>query len=471
MGNSLVSATGEEPFPTGFVWGVATSAYQIEGAVAADGRGPSIWDAFCRLSGAIRTGESGDITTDHYHRHREDVRLMARIGVHAYRFSISWPRIQPTGRGAALAKGLDFYSRLVDDLLGAGIEPIVTLYHWDLPQALEDAGGWPARSTARRFGDYASVVFGALGDRVRRWGTINEPWCVAFPGYAAGTAAPGVARPDCAIAATHHVLLAHGVAVETLRAIDPSVQLGIFVNLHPVRAVDPRPGHALNDGVRRLDGLQNRLFLDPLLRGSYPRDVLEDLRPYGALPTRDGDLELIAQPLDWLGINYYFDRLVAHDPGSPALDAYPGVSGIREVPAGTAATDMGWPITPGGLRDLVARLRTDYPRLPPLVISENGAAFDDPPDADGQIDDARRIKYLDAHIRSVRSAIADGADIRGYFVWSLLDNFEWAEGYAKRFGLVHVDFATLRRTPRRSALWYANVIARNGLGARPDESN
>jgi beta-glucosidase len=451
-------------FPDGFLWGAATSAYQIEGAVDADGRGPSIWDRFCRLPGAIRNGDTGEVATDHYRRYRQDVALMADLGLHAYRFSVAWPRIQPTGEAPAREAGLDFYRRLTDALLEARVEPMIALYHWDLPQALQDRGGWPSRETALRFAEYADVVFRALHDRVRWWGTINEPWGVAFPAYAGGESAPGWREPARAIQAAHHVLLAHGLAVQVMRAMDPRARLGIFLNLHPARPAAPHRSRVVADGVRRLDALQNRLFLDPVLRGTYPDDAIADLRPFGQLPVLPGDEELIAGRLDWLGVNYYFDRLVEPAERPSRLDlVFPGVSGVREAPPTVGATDMGWPITPIGLHDVLVRLTADYAPLPPLFVTENGAAYDDAPGPDGLIDDQRRIAYLAAHIREVGRAIAEGVDVRGYFVWSLLDNFEWTVGYAKRFGLVHVDYATQRRTPRRSARWYREVIERNRL--------
>jgi beta-glucosidase len=461
--------SGRKPFPAGFVWGAATSAYQIEGAARAGGRGESIWDAFCRRPHAVRNGDTGDIATDHYHRYREDIDLMADLGLRSYRFSVAWPRIQPTGEGPPIRAGLDFYERLTDSLLEAGISPMVTLYHWDLPQALQDRGGWPARETAHRFADYAQTVLTRLHDRVRRWGTINEPSCVAFPGYWSGEGAPGECDPARAIRAVHHVLLAHGLAVQAMRAVDPGAELGIVLNLHPARAVTADPPAPVVDGVRRLDAIQNRLFLDPILRGTYPDDALVDLGPYGELPIEPGDSSIVATPLDWLGINYYFDRIVeSDDTASAPWPLFPGLAGVRLVPISPdQATDMGWPITPSGLRDLLVRLTIDYPSLPPLFVTENGAAYDDPIDQAGRIDDWRRIAYLDGHITAVREAIAHGVDVRGYYVWSLLDNFEWTEGYAKRFGLVHVDHSTLRRTPRRSAAWYHDVIARNGLPPTP----
>jgi beta-glucosidase len=449
-------------FPDGFLWGAATSAYQIEGATTEDGRGPSIWDTFCRIPGATRAGETGDVAVDHYHRYRDDVALMAELGLRAYRFSIAWPRIQPTGEGPPLQAGLDFYRSLTEAILEAGIEPMICLYHSDLPQALQDRGGWPARETALRFAEYAEIVFRELHDRVRWWGTINEPWCIAFPSYAGGTSAPGERDPARAIAATHHILLAHGLGLQAMRSVDPAARIGIFLNLHPARAADGSGG-ALDGAVRRLDALQNRLFLDPILRGKYPTDAVEDLQPFGSLPIVPDDLATIGAKLDWLGINYYFDKILECSPEPSGLERdYPGLVGARLAPV-AHGTDMGWPITPIGLHDLLVRLTHEYPGLPPLIVSENGAAYDDAPGPDGEIDDRRRIDYLAAHIDQVNRAIAHGADVRGFFVWSLLDNFEWAEGYAKRFGLVHVDYSNQRRTPRRSAAWYRGVIERNGL--------
>ncbi len=457
---------GHGPFPAGFAWGVTTSAYQIEGAELAGGRGPSIWDTFSRRPGAIVNGDTGAVASGHYDRYRDDIALMAQLGIRAYRFSIAWPRIQPTGAGSPVQAGLDFYRRLFDGLAEAGIEPIPVLYHWDLPQALEDAGGWPVRETAHRFADYASIVARSLGTESVRWGTLNEPWCSAFLGYSSGIHAPGRREPEAAIAAVHHLLLGHGLAASAIRAEAPSARVGIALNLTNARAAAGAAGVRLEDGLRRIDGLHNRLFLDPLLRGAYPDDVVRDLDGIGRLPVRDGDLATIAAPLDWLGVNYYSDREFVAVDGAPAVigDVFPGVSGLGDAPV-TDPTDSGWPVTPSGLGDLLIRFDTAYADLPPVLITENGAAYDDPPAPDGSIDDRRRIGYLDAHVREVARALAAGVDIDGYFVWSLLDNFEWAEGYAKRFGLVHVDFASLERTPRASASWYRAVIERNGVPA------
>jgi beta-glucosidase len=448
-------------FPDGFRWGVATSSYQIEGAFDEDGRAPSIWDTFCRVPGAVRDGHSGDVADDHYHRYREDVALMARLGIQAYRFSVAWPRVLPAGTGALNRAGLDFYSRLVDELLAAGIEPMVTLYHWDLPQALQDAGGWPVRDSAQHFADYAVVVFEALRDRVPRWITLNEPWCSAQLGYAEGGHAPGIQDPTQATRATHHLLLAHGLAVQAMRSIDPSREFGITLNLQPIRSAVAEPDTVLQDGIRRMDGLRNRVWTEPLFRGRYPDDVTRDLQVFGGLPVQEGDLEVIAQPLDFLGINYYNDEVLVNAPGA-TLAHTPGLLDVGSADPGPAATDMGWPITPDGLRDLLVTLKATYPELPPVYITENGVAYDDPM-IGGAIHDARRIAYLDAHLRALRAAIDEGVHVRGYCQWSLLDNFEWAHGYHMRFGIVHVDYQTQQRTPRDSAWWYRDVIVRNGL--------
>jgi beta-glucosidase len=390
---------------------------------------------------------------------------MRELGLRAYRFSVAWPRVQPSGRGAPNQRGLDFYRRLVDALLEAGIEPYVTLYHWDLPQPLEDAGGWPARDTAARFAEYARVVFDALNDEVCWWITLNEPWCSAFLGYGSGVHAPGVRDPRRALAAAHHLLLAHGLATQAMRAAGSRARIGIALNVAPVRCTAPVNG-ALADACRRVDGLRNRLFLDALFSGSYPSDVLADVAPFGGLPVHNDDTAIIGAPLDWLGINYYNDLVLERAPSENALaHVYPGVRYAREADA-EVTTDMGWPITTDGLHTLLLGIRERYQDAPPLFVTENGAAYDDPPGTDGVIRDERRIAYLDAHLRALYRAVADGVRVDGYLVWTLLDNFEWAEGYAKRFGLVHVDRDTLRRSPRQSAAWFRDVIARNGLASR-----
>ncbi|GGM40773.1 GH1 family beta-glucosidase [Dactylosporangium sucinum] len=415
----------------GFRWGVATSAYQIEGAAAEDGRGPSIWDTFSHTPGAIADGGTGDVACDHYRRLDEDLGLLSRLGVDTYRFSVAWPRVQPTGTGPANPAGLDFYDRLVDGLLARGIDPWLTLYHWDLPQPLEDDGGWPERDTAHRFAEYAGLVLDRLGDRVPVWTTLNEPWCVAMYGYADGIHAPGRRDFPAAIRAVHHLLLGHGLAAARIRA--RPVRVGITLNLANTL---PAPGTTgLDDEIRRLDGLSTRMYLDALVHGRYPDDVLRDLAARGApLPVEDGDAALIAAPLDVLGVNYYFDTVLGADG--------------TEVRAGPV-TGMGWPVTPHGLTALLLRLHREYPGLP-VVVTENGTVMPD---------DADRTAFLSAHVDAVERAVAAGADVRGYFVWTLLDNFEWGHGYGPRFGLVEVDHATQRRTPRGSFHWYRARIS------------
>ncbi|TQS27659.1 GH1 family beta-glucosidase [Microbispora sp. KK1-11] len=422
-------------FPDGFLWGAATASYQIEGAVHADGRVPSIWDTFSHTPGVIADGHTGDVACDHYHRYLEDVEIMAWLGLKAYRFSVAWPRLAD----------LSFYDRLVDALLARGITPVATLYHWDLPQTLQDTGGWTNRETAFRFADYAAAVHRRLGDRVGVWTTLNEPWVSAFVGHGSGRHAPGVTDPAAAFTAAHHLMLAHGLAVQALRA-GGAESVSLTLNLTTVLG-DPEP-------ARLIDGLANRLFLDPVLRGEYPADVLARLERFTKVNL--DDLPTIAQPIDVLGVNYYTVNRVVADPSSEGHPEYPGSEGIAwEDPHGEV-TEMDWEINPAGLEDLLVRLARDYPGTP-LMITENGAAVPD------GVSDPGRISYLDAHFRAARSAMDRGADLRGYFVWSLMDNFEWARGYHKRFGLVRVDYDTLERTPRDSARWYREVIARNGL--------
>jgi len=452
--------TRGESFPAGFLWGSATASYQVEGAVAEDGRGPSIWDTFCAQSGAVVGGDTGQVACDHYHRYPEDIALMAGLGLGAYRFSLAWPRIQPSGTGAVNAAGIDHYRRVAEALLAAGIEPVATLYHWDLPQPLQDAGGWPNRETAHRFADYASAVHGALGDVITRWITLNEPWVASHLGYGLGTHAPGISDPAQCLAAAHSMLLAHGLAAAALRSgRHAQTQVGIALSL--TVAVPASDDAADVAAARRLDGDSNRLFLDPLLRGRYPDDIDEWA---GADPSRlsDADLEQVGAPLDFLGVNYYF-RSHVRDATAGAGSGLLDVRAETVLPAGVPRTAMGWPIEPDGLRELLVRLRDDYPSLPPLFITENGAAFDDVVGADGSVDDPERIAYLDGHLRAVHEAIEGGVDVAGYFVWSLLDNFEWAEGFGKRFGIVYVDYATQRRIPKASATWYASLAQSNAL--------
>ncbi|MCX4472714.1 GH1 family beta-glucosidase [Micromonospora sp. NBC_01655] len=448
-----------DTLPPVFRWGVATSSYQIEGAVAEDGRTPSIWDTFCRVPGAVAGGDNGDVACDHYHRMPQDVALIADLGVDTYRFSVAWPRVQPGGRGPANPAGLAFYDRLVDELLGRGVDPWVTLYHWDLPQELEDAGGWPERDTAYRFADYAMLVFDALGDRVPTWTTLNEPWCSAMLGYAYGEHAPGRRDLGDAIAAAHHLLLGHGLATRRIRAAATGpVEVGITLNLG---TADPATDSAADhDAARAADGLGARLYLDPLVHGRYPADVLADLAADGVtVPVRDDDLTVIAAPLDVLGVNYYFGQLFSGvDADGRDRDAA-GRPVRRAVPRGRPRTAMDWEIVPECFTDLLLRISRDYPGLP-MVITENGAAFDDRPDARGFVADDDRVDYLAEHLRAVARARQAGADVRGYFAWSLLDNFEWAYGYDKRFGIVRVDYDTQERVPKRSALWFRDTVRR-----------
>jgi beta-glucosidase len=460
-------------FPPEFLWGCATSAYQIEGAVTEDGRGPSIWDTFSHLPGRVRNHDHGDRAADHYHRYGDDVQLMAELGLRVYRFSVAWPRVQPQGRGPANQRGLDFYRRLVDRLLDAGIEPWLTLYHWDLPQALEDQGGWPDRDTAERFADYAQAVYGALHDRVRYWTTHNEPFCASLLGYGSGRHAPGRRDGAAAIRAAHHLLLGHGMAVRAMRAIAPESQLGITLNLYPVRPFSASAEDT--EAARRIDGIQNRLFVDPILLGAYPADVLADLEPVSGLAhLHPGDEALISAPIDLLGINYYQPHVVSALPpgigGDPDFEAqFPGVSGVRPVQRDGPRTANGWSVDAGGLLEVLTWLQRSYPPVP-LVVTENGAAFGDYANPEGEVHDPDRIGFLEGHFRAAHTALAQGVDLRGYFVWSLLDNFEWAEGYSQRFGLVYVDFPTQRRVLKDSARWYREVIARNGLNGGPPAS-
>ena len=439
-------------FPAGFVWGTATSAFQIEGASREDGKGPSIWDTFCRQPGRVVDGATGDVAIDHYHRHREDLALLAELGYGAYRFSISWPRVLPQGRGTVNRAGLGFYDQLVDEALELGLEPYPTLYHWDLPQALQDEGGWPARATADWFSDYAALMIDRLGDRVTRWATLNEPWCAAFLGHFAGVHAPGVQNARAAVAASHHLLLGHGLATAAMRAARPDAQVGIVVNPAPVIGLDGIG----DDAVRRIDGLRNRWFLDPVLTGAYPKDVLDDLAAVLDDLIEPGDLETIAAPLDWLGVNYYHD-LLFEPPAEPEPWPYPFVPPAHLAARTDLVTDLSWPVTPDGLADLLRHLRDTYPGLPPLAVTENGAAFTDPL-IDGRVADDRRITYLAGHLEALESAMDDGVDVLGYFVWSAFDNLEWHDGYRPRFGVVHVDYETMVRTPKDSALWLREVI-------------
>ncbi|MBW4720259.1 GH1 family beta-glucosidase [Saccharothrix obliqua] len=456
----------EQVFPSDFLWGAATAAYQIEGSLHVDGRGPSIWDTFAAVPGAVLGGADGDPGCDHYRRYREDVALMGELGLPAYRFSTAWPRVMPDGRTVE-PRGLAFYDRLVDDLLDRGIRPLVTLYHWDLPQALQDVGGWGRRDIAARFTDYACTVHERLGDRVADWTTLNEPFCSAFLGYGLGVHAPGVQDERAALVAAHHHLLAHGSATRALRELGGAGQrLSIVLNFSP--ALADRDDDAHRDAVRRFDGLHNRFFLDPVLGRGYPEDVLADLAHLRALEPaiHDGDLSTVGASVDWIGVNYYAPSRVVplSDPHTPSNCELPGLRGVDVLPPRGPLTSIGWEQHPGSLTDLLVWLDEHCAGVP-LVVSENGAAFTDVVDADGRVRDVRRTRYLAEHLRAVHAAIARGADVRGYLAWSLLDNFEWAFGYTQRFGLVHVDFDTQRRTVKDSGRFFADVVARNAVPA------
>ena len=470
---SVAPAAPVDPvsFPPAFLWGAATSAYQIEGAVSEDGRTPSIWDTFSHTPGKTAGGETGDIAVEHYHRYRDDVALMRDLGLGAYRFSVSWPRVQPTGRGPAIQRGLDFYRRLVDELLAAGIKPALTLYHWDLPQELEDAGGWPARDTAFRFAEYARIVGEALGDRVEQWITLNEPWCSAFLGYGSGVHAPGRTDAAASLRAAHHLNLAHGLGTSVLRSVMPARNsVAVSLNSSVVRTVSPDPADLA--AARRIDDLANGIFHGPMLHGAYPETLFADTASVTDWSyVLDGDVNTIHQPLDALGLNYYTPALVsavAEAPNGPRTDGHgasayspwPGADDVAFHQTPGERTEMGWTVDPTGLHELLMRYTREAPGLP-LYITENGAACDDKPDADGNVHDPERIAYLHGHLAAVRRAITDGADVRGYYLWSLLDNFEWSYGYGKRFGAVYVDYATQTRTPKSSALWYGRA-ARTG---------
>ena len=437
---------GEEREPE-FIWGVATSAYQIEGATAVDGRGASIWDTFCRLPGKVADGSTGDVACDHYHLWQEDLDLVAGLGVNAYRFSIAWPRILPQGRGRVEGRGLDFYDRLVDGLLERGLLPFATLYHWDLPQALEDAGGWPNRETAYAFAEYADVVTERLGDRVHSWATLNEPWCSAHLGYVVGEHAPGRTCRREGLQASHNLLLAHGLALPKMRSNAPRARHGIVLNLNPAYPASDSERDAA--AARRYDGFFNRWYLDPLLRGNYPEDVWEG---YGedAPRVEPGDLEVISAPLDFLGINFYSRALVANGHGE-----WPAVEWVAPR---APVTEMGWEVVPQALEHLLLRLQRDYSPLPDIHITENGAAYTDEL-VGGRVDDRERIAYLEGHIGALEKAREAGVPVKGYFAWSLLDNFEWAHGYGKRFGLVHVDYENQARTLKESAHWYRRRVS------------
>lgn len=441
-------------FPDDFAFGVATAAYQIEGAATEDGRGLSIWDTFSHTAGKVRHGDTGDIACDHYHRTDEDLDLLVDVGVNAYRFSVAWPRVVPDGRGPVNQKGLDFYRRLVDELRSRNISPMATLYHWDLPQGLQDTGGWEKRDTASRFAEYTAVVADELGDVVDRWITLNEPWCSAFVGHLEGRHAPGATSLTSALSASHHLLLGHGLSVQALRAANVRGEVGITLNLCDVHAAD-EAGRA---AASRIDGNENRWFLDPLFRGAYPADMMSwyaDRADLSAI--RAEDSVVIAQPLDFLGVNYYEQHEVVDDPEERLHNA-------RKLTPTPPITDSGIAVRPDGLANILRRISSDYTNLP-LYVTENGAAYFDYATPEGAVDDVERVDFLEQHFAAVHDCITSGVDVRGYYVWSFMDNFEWAEGYRLRFGIVHVDYPSQRRTIKASGQWYRALIASQAQSA------
>lgn len=445
-------------FPKGFLWGTASASYQVEGAWSEDGRGESIWDRFAHTPGRIRDGASGDVACDFYHRCRQDVALMAELGLNAARFSIAWPRIFPDGRCAINLKGLDFYSRLIDELLGHGIQPFPTLYHWDLPQALEEAGGWPNRDTAEHFRDYAAAVAGRLGDRVTHWTIFNEPWVFCILGYLLGIHAPGRTEPAQAIRATHVVNLAQGMAASALRqGRHKPAAIGTAFSMSPVHPRSDSPEDRA--AAERWHNFYNLWFLEPAINGRYPHAHLSADQNH-LLGVEPGDMEIVKAPLDFIGINLYTRAVVAHDPGEPNL-------GVARVPPATGErTDFGWEVYPGALSEMVLRISRDYGR-PPIYVTENGCSYGDGPGADGQVRDRRRVDFMRRYIGALGEAIRQGADVRGYFAWTLTDNFEWAEGFTQRFGIVHCDFNTQARTVKQSGQWYAALARSNRLDYEP----
>ena len=446
-------------FPSDFRWGTATASYQVEGAVDEDGRGESIWDRFTHTPGTVEDRTNGDVACDHYHQWRDDIRLMAELGQNAYRFSVAWPRVYPEGRGRLNQPGIDFYSRLTDELLAAGIEPTVTLYHWDLPQALQDRGGWPNRDTAKYFTDYAHAVFSALGDRVRKWITLNEPWVISHLGYGQGVHAPGIADPAAAIAASHVLNLAHAGAVRLFRSdFSHAGEIGITLSLSPIYPLTDRD----DDAARVADGYTNRWFLDPVLRGAYPQDMTEVYAALGwVADIREGDMEQLAgAPVDFLGVNHYTRQLVTRAADTPLQ--YRAV-----IPDSAPTTEMGWEIYAEGLYDLLTRVHRDY-GAPVMYITENGIACRDTVIADGVVQDDDRIDYLRDHLFHAWRAIQEGVDLRGYYLWTLIDNFEWARGFTMRFGIVGMAPGKLERVVKKSGYWYRDVIDRGGLPETED---
>ena len=451
--------TSVSQFPPGFLWGVATASYQIEGAVDEDGRGKSIWDTFAHTPGKTLNGESGDLAVDHYHRYADDVALMSDLGLNAYRFSIAWSRILPEGTGRVNQAGVDFYRRLCKELAGAGITPVATLYHWDLPQALQDRGGWLNPDSVSWFADYAAVAKSALGDMITSWATLNEPWCTAFLGHSSGEHAPGFNDTPGSLVVAHHLMLAHHAAIETMRrtATRDEDRLGIVLNLIP--AWPQSDTDQDRDAARSVDAISNRIFTEAVFRGAYPEDVLHLFDRYEVADRIDlGALKRVVQPIDFLGVNYYNINHVEHHPGVDSMPAWPGSWDARIATPPGRLTEMNWGVEPEGLTWMLERIAGEYPGVP-MFVCENGAAYPDEVGPDGNVDDVERMAYLKDHIDAVRVAIDRGADVRGYFVWSLLDNFEWARGYSKRFGIIRVDYETMARTVKTSGLWYRDFLA------------
>ncbi|MFZ9100592.1 MAG: GH1 family beta-glucosidase [Candidatus Planktophila sp.] len=452
-------------FPEGFIWGAATSSYQIEGAAAVDGRGPSIWDTFSKTPGKVAKGDTGDVANDHYHRYPEDIAIMKEIGLKGYRFSFAWPRMFPNGDSIREERGFAFYDRLIDSLLEAGIEPLATLYHWDLPQPLQDKGGWTNRDIVNIFADYSTAVVERFGDRVKKFTPINEPWVVSWLGYGIGIHAPGITDRRAAFAAAHHTVLTHVASTKAMRSVRSDILTGPVLNQANSIADDP------NDPVQKraleiADAHQNRFWMDAFMKGSYPQILLDEFGDELTSVIKDGDLESATVKNDFIGINYYFDGYIHPPKGTePQWHSLAGLFGINiDDTAPGPLTDMGWPLTPFGLKKLLVRWHKEYgDALPDLYITENGVAYDDGVGNDGKCHDLRRIEYLRTHLQAVSDAINEGSPVKGYYQWSLMDNFEWSLGYDKRFGIVHVDFATQKRTIKDSGFWYKDVIKNNGL--------
>ncbi|MFC0350499.1 GH1 family beta-glucosidase [Undibacterium danionis] len=444
-------ALARDDFPTNFAWGCSTSSFQIEGAATADGRAESIWDRFCQQPGKIRDGSNALVACDHYHRWPEDLDIAKQFGMNAYRFSIAWPRVISELGAKTNQRGLDFYSRLVDGMLERGLQPWATLYHWDLPQYLQELGGWERRATIDAYLEYADAVTRHLGDRVKNWITHNEPWCTAMHGNWDGMHAPGQQNFKAALQVCHHVLLSHGLAVPMIKSNVAQAQVGIALSLHPLRTASDKSEDRA--AMQRHDGLRNRWFLDPLFGRGYPTDILEHCAA-DAPVMASGDLDVIATPIDFLGVNYYFPETIVDAPELPPLHTKLAILPDRE------RTDFAWEVAPDGMRELLVRIKNDYPKIP-IFLTENGSSYDDKLEADGSVSDTRRRNYFIRHLDALKQARAEGVDVRGYFAWSLMDNFEWAEGYLRRFGMVYIDFVTQKRTVKESGRWFSAFLNQN----------